>query len=102
MGWSFLAGDCQVRLCGRAGKESFESAPIDAKEIGHVQIVLGEGFAKSGEDFEVVGLRGRPSNLIITWEFILLWPLKHKSKRTGAMLCARLGPSVRRGVRNRR
>jgi hypothetical protein len=63
--FELLTINCQVRLCGRAGKKSFESGPIDAKEIGLVQIVLGEGTRKNGEDFEVEGLRGRASNLII-------------------------------------
>ncbi len=52
-----MAGHCQVRLCGRAGKESFESARIGATRFGLVQIFPGEGFAKTGEDFEVAGLR---------------------------------------------
>ncbi len=97
--WGGLRWQAAARsdYAGGAGKESFESAPIDAKEIGLVQIVLCEGFAKSGEDFEVVGLRGRPSNLIITWEFILLWPLRHKLMRTGAMRCALPARFLRKG-----
>jgi hypothetical protein len=35
-GWTLTPGDCQVRLCGRAGKEFFESGRIAAKEIGLV------------------------------------------------------------------
>jgi hypothetical protein len=95
MGRTSMAGDCQVRLCGRAEKVFSKSARIAAKKIGLVQIVLGEGFTKNGEHFEVVGLRaGLPTSSSRT-EFILLWLLKHKSKRTGAMLCARQGPSRR-------
>ncbi len=58
-----VAGDCQVRLCGSARKKSLESARIGATKIGLVQIVIGEGFGKNGEDFEVVGLRaGLPTS----------------------------------------
>jgi hypothetical protein len=90
--------DCQVRLCGRAAKKSFEPARIGAQEIGLVQIVLSEGFTKNGEDFEVVGLRVGLPTLSSRMEFILLWFLKHKVKRTGAMRCAPLGRSVRKGA----
>ena len=80
------------------GKKSFESALIGAQKIGLVQIVLSEGFTKNGEDFEVVGLRAGLPNRSSRTEFTLIWPLKHKSMRTGAMLCAPLGLLVRKGA----
>jgi hypothetical protein len=83
IGRTSMAGDCQVRLCGRAEKEIWKSTSIAAKEIGLLQIVQGEGFAKNGEDFEVEGLRAWLPNSSSRTGFTLLWSNKHKSMRTG-------------------
>ena len=92
---NFGAMPLPVPIMRAGGKTFFGIGPFRAKKEAGLQIISIKGFGKFGDILGVAGLRARLPRSF-QWEFTLIWPLMHKSMRTGAMRCSRPGRHLRR------